>query len=220
MSRTPTPRRHHHLSRESIAQAALELIDSDGLHGLTMRNLAARLGVRATNLYPYVPDKDSLLCEVVALLLSEVDLSERPGVGWEECAVSVGLSVREMAMRHPQAFSLVALTPYDEWPFREHSQRVARLFSSVGLPEHQWRELASALDAYSTGYLLIATQVIANSSSPTEDDIDREPGSTKRAAGVTNTLGEYEEGIRMLITGFAARHMAGGESDGSRRTGG
>ena len=129
MSSNATPRRHHHLNREGIARAALELIDRDGLAGLSMRKLAATLHVGATNLYPYVPGREELLLEVIALLLSEVDLSERPGLGWEECVVSVGASLRGMAMRHPHAFPLVASARYDEWPLIDYSRRVEHLFS-------------------------------------------------------------------------------------------
>ena len=134
MSRSPTPRRHHHLGRESIARAALELIDRDGLPGLSMHKLAAELRVRATNLYPYVTDKESLLSDVLELLLSEVEVSERPGVGWEECAIAVGASLRAMALRHPHAFPLVALASDDDPAMISYSRRVDRLFVAAGLP--------------------------------------------------------------------------------------
>jgi AcrR family transcriptional regulator len=206
MSSNATPRRHHHLNREGIARAALELIDRDGLAGLSMRRLAATLHVGATNLYPYVPGREELLRDVIALLLSEVDLSERPGLGWEECVVSVGASLRGMAMRHPHAFPLVASARYDEWPLIDYSRRVEHLFLSAGLPEQFLPPLASLLDAHATGYLLLATQVLTHPAADPVAGFAGGPVGPPRAAGVTNTPQEFEEGTRTIIAGFKQRN--------------
>lgn len=52
------------LSRETIVQAALELLDEVGIDGLTVRALAGRLGVRAPTLYWHVKNKQELLDEM------------------------------------------------------------------------------------------------------------------------------------------------------------
>lgn len=49
------------LTREEIADAALELIDREGFEALTMRRLARELEVGAMTLYGYFRDKDELL---------------------------------------------------------------------------------------------------------------------------------------------------------------
>lgn len=177
-----------------------------------MRKLAAALHVGATNLYPYVTDKESLLHDVLALLLSEVDLSERPGVGWEECVVSVGASLREMALRHPHAFPLVALAPYDDPALVSYARRVERLFAAAGLPEELLPRLASMLDPYATGYLLVATQVLSRSDDNPGDGFDADDLGARRADGVTGGPQEYEEGTRAIIAGFKIRN---GLSDGA-----
>ena len=48
------------ISREEILEAALTLLESDGLATLSMRNLAAKLGVNASSLYHHFSNKDSL----------------------------------------------------------------------------------------------------------------------------------------------------------------
>jgi len=55
--RGPPPK----LTREAIADAALDLIDRDGIRALTMRRLALELGAGAMTLYGYFSDKDELL---------------------------------------------------------------------------------------------------------------------------------------------------------------
>ena len=47
-------------SPDAIVQAAAELIQTNGLASLSMRTLAARLGVRASSLYRHFPDRSSI----------------------------------------------------------------------------------------------------------------------------------------------------------------
>lgn len=52
------------LTRAGIVEAAFALLDDVGVDGLTMRALAARLGVKAPALYWHVPSKQDLLDEM------------------------------------------------------------------------------------------------------------------------------------------------------------
>ena len=52
------------LSRERIRDAALTIIDRGGLSGLSMRRLAAELGVQAASLYKHYPTKDDVLDDI------------------------------------------------------------------------------------------------------------------------------------------------------------
>src|ERR1700677_840525 len=49
------------VTRDEIVAAGLALLDEAGLEGLTLRRLAARLGIRAPTLYWHVRDKRELL---------------------------------------------------------------------------------------------------------------------------------------------------------------
>ncbi|MGW3963840.1 TetR/AcrR family transcriptional regulator [Amycolatopsis sp. NPDC005003] len=52
-------------SREQILEAARAILDRDGHEKLTIRRLAAELGVGATTLYHHVRDKDDLLIQLL-----------------------------------------------------------------------------------------------------------------------------------------------------------
>lgn len=95
------------LNRELIAKTALDLIDSDGLHGLSMRKLGAALGVEAMSLYHYVDNKESLLNVIVDNLYGEIDLpTDIPDHDWEQ-AFREGLrSFYDVLLRHPAALEL------------------------------------------------------------------------------------------------------------------
>jgi len=49
------------LNREAVVDEAIRLLGEEGLDGLSLRSLAARLGVRAPSLYWHFPDKATVL---------------------------------------------------------------------------------------------------------------------------------------------------------------
>lgn len=89
------------LTRAQIVQAAVELLDSEGVAGLSMRKLAARLGSGATSLYWHVQTKDDLIEMVVDEVYGEVDVPEAELAGWRNGAMLFGHSLRAMVLRHP-----------------------------------------------------------------------------------------------------------------------
>lgn len=106
-ARTPAPPRGP-LTRERIAQAALALIDEEGLENCSMRRLGARLGVEAMALYHHFPGKAQLLDGVMDQLLDEIDLpprGEQPPLVRLRRALT---SWRGAAIRHPRAYLLLA----------------------------------------------------------------------------------------------------------------
>lgn len=103
------------LSRERIVTAAIVYIEHEGLPGLTMRRLGARLGVEGMALYRYVPGKEDLLDAVVEaivdLLSEDEDVLLRPQHGWQDFVQRLAHGLRRLALAHPKAFPLVASRP-------------------------------------------------------------------------------------------------------------
>ncbi|HLY48816.1 MAG TPA: TetR family transcriptional regulator [Solirubrobacteraceae bacterium] len=98
------------ISREQILDATLAVADEEGLAAVTMRRVAARVGVTAMSLYHHVRDKDDLLDGLVERLLAELVLPE-PGLSGEERLHGLAISLRQAAARHPDAFSLLLRRP-------------------------------------------------------------------------------------------------------------
>jgi AcrR family transcriptional regulator len=88
------------LTRERVAEAALELVDRDGLDGLSMRRLADALGVGTMTLYGYFRSKRELLDAVVDAAVSDRPLP-RPGGPWREQLRELLLAARRNLVRHP-----------------------------------------------------------------------------------------------------------------------
>src|SRR5205823_2977030 len=71
------------LSSERILDAAVELLDRDGLDALSMRHLGAALGVEAMSLYRHFPSKVRLLEGLAGRLLSELALPVPAAAPWD-----------------------------------------------------------------------------------------------------------------------------------------
>jgi AcrR family transcriptional regulator len=101
------------LSRERVIAAAVAVADAEGLPALTMRRLAADLGVEAMSLYYHLPGKDALLDGLVAFVLTEIDTAvhrSAPGPthpDWRARLRRRFLAAREVMLSHPWAPGLI-----------------------------------------------------------------------------------------------------------------
>ncbi|MFG1628642.1 TetR/AcrR family transcriptional regulator [Kribbella sp. NPDC049227] len=89
------------LSREQIVKTAMAILDSEGVTGLSMRKLAARLDAGATSLYWHVPTKDDLVDLLIDEVWGEIDVPEPELAGWRSGAMLFGHSLRSAVLRHP-----------------------------------------------------------------------------------------------------------------------
>lgn len=109
-----SPRRQP-LSRGRVVATALELIDTEGLGGLSMRRVGQRLGVEAMSLYGYIANREALLDAVVNSVIDELwadpEVQFQPEDGWQDYLRRLAFGVRRFAIAHPRAFPLVATRP-------------------------------------------------------------------------------------------------------------
>ncbi len=90
------------LSRGRVLDAALLLVDREGLAALSMRRLAQELGVEAMSLYNHVASKDELLDGLVEAVMGEIEVP--PVVlPWKEALRRRSASARRVFLRHPWA---------------------------------------------------------------------------------------------------------------------
>jgi AcrR family transcriptional regulator len=103
-----------HLDRRRIFEAAIALIDRDGLRALTMRKLGSHLGVEGMALYHYVNSREGLLDGIVETVIDglygdpDVHLSSPD---WPEYLQRLAHGVRRIALAHPEVFPLIATRP-------------------------------------------------------------------------------------------------------------
>jgi AcrR family transcriptional regulator len=206
MSRAGRPRVHLHVNRETIARTALELVDREGLDALSVRNVASSLGIGTMTLYGHVRTRDEIVSDVVELLLAEVDVTERPGEAWDDGLRRVARSVREMALRHPLAFSLVATAPVDRPPVLDYARALAALRTTQGIPEEQFVASWPVVDAFLTGFLLMETASIARARQETlrDEAVAANAPSFQRLMGDVQSEKAFSAALEVVISGLGA----------------
>ena len=80
--------------------AALEIVDAEGVEGLSMRRLARRLGAAPMSLYRHVRGKDEVVGLVVAALASRMPAGD-PSLPWDEALTGIFAGIRELLHDHP-----------------------------------------------------------------------------------------------------------------------
>ncbi|WP_341718437.1 TetR/AcrR family transcriptional regulator C-terminal domain-containing protein [Micromonospora sp. FIMYZ51] len=105
------------LSRERALAAAIALVDAEGLPALTMRRLAAGLGVEAMSLYYHLPGKEGLLDGLIEAVISEIEVAAAQadataaGSDWRTRLRGRFLAARAVMLRHPWAPALLSARP-------------------------------------------------------------------------------------------------------------
>ena len=77
----PVPARRgprQRLTLDEVVDAAIEMADAQGLAAVSMRSLAARLGLGTMSLYGYVPGRGELVALMVDQVLGRTELPELP----------------------------------------------------------------------------------------------------------------------------------------------
>jgi AcrR family transcriptional regulator len=98
------------LSREALVRSAVALLDADGLDRLSMRRVAADLGVTAGALYWYVTTKDELLELALDDVLGEALAPPAKGA-WRDVLAAHASRLRRVLLRHPWALPLMGRLP-------------------------------------------------------------------------------------------------------------
>ncbi|UNM16257.1 TetR/AcrR family transcriptional regulator C-terminal domain-containing protein [Streptomyces formicae] len=97
------------MTRERIVGAALTIIDEEGVDALSMRRIAASLGVQAMSLYNHVRSKADILDGVTEFITTEMRMPRRMSGGWEDGIRSIAYAFRQASLRHPRACELVLM---------------------------------------------------------------------------------------------------------------
>ncbi|WP_223624131.1 TetR/AcrR family transcriptional regulator [Microbacterium sp. EST19A] len=94
------------VSRERVLRAAVDLADMSGIDAVSMRNVAAELGVVPMALYKHVADKEDLLSGMIDLLIAEYDPAGT-GEPWRDALRTRILSARSVLSRHQWARAVI-----------------------------------------------------------------------------------------------------------------
>jgi AcrR family transcriptional regulator len=142
------------LTRQLISSVAADLIKEQGLEALTMRTMAARLGVSAMALYHHVEDKDEIVRLIGDDILAQIDLPDSESGDWRELLTAVVLATHEALLNVP-GISSVLLTRTLLPNARRLLFFCIRQFERAGLSPEEAKLAYAGLHQLSIGRLMV-----------------------------------------------------------------
>jgi len=204
------------LSRGPVLEAARRIADEDGLDRLTMRRLAAELGVMPNALYTYFPHKEALLDALLDDLLAGVEAVDPAEGDWRGGLVRVMDSSRRLLLAHPQLASAFIARPGLGPNAARLGEVSLELLRRGGLEGERAVEALRVLLVYSLGFAAFqaprlegdpvarAARAEAAFAGLPPDSFPRMQGLAADLAGPT-TDRQFHTGLRWLLDGIAAQ---------------
>jgi AcrR family transcriptional regulator len=141
------------LTRDRVLDAAVVVADRAGIAALTMRSLAAELGVGPMAIYHHLANKEAVLDGIVDRVFGEIDLPE-PGAPWRAEVRRRAVSCRQALARHPWAIPLMeSRAAPGPATLRQHEAVVGTLRQG-GFSVAQAAQAYAVLDSYLYGFAL------------------------------------------------------------------
>lgn len=165
------------LTRDAVVTAGIRLADRDGLAKLSMRGLAASLGVEAMSLYHHVRDKDDLLDGMVDVVFGLMHVPE-PGRDWRGEMRARADSARAVMNAHPWALGLMDSRSHPGPRTLVHHDAVLGCLRAAGFSVPMAGHAFALLDAHLYGFVM---QELAL---PFDDGDDLSPVADDVGAGV------------------------------------
>ncbi|NLU84999.1 TetR/AcrR family transcriptional regulator [Rhodococcus sp. HNM0569] len=148
------------LTRERIRDATLRLVDEFGLDAVSMRKIAAALGVQAPSLYAHYPAKDDVLRDIAQTVADQVDVSAFAD-GWRAGVLSWARSYRAAMVAHPNMVPYLAFGPSDRAGALDRADAVFGGLTAGGWPPRRatmisasikYLVVGSAISSFSSGF--------------------------------------------------------------------
>jgi AcrR family transcriptional regulator len=141
------------LSRERVLRGAMAVADSAGVRALTIRTLAAELGVTPMSVYYYVANKSEILDGIVDEVFSEIDLP--PGDGdWRSEIRRRATSARRVLSRHPWAIALLESRKTPGPATLRHHDAMIGTLREAGFSVEMTAHAYALLDSYVYGFAI------------------------------------------------------------------
>ena len=140
------------LDRDRLIAAAFAQLEEDGLEGLSMRRLAARLGVQAPALYWHVADKAELL-GLMARDIYAPAYAIAAAQDWRDWLLRFGQALRVTFAAHRDGARLCASAPAPGVRDNaNHADRIAAPLLALGLDRHRAVSFEASVISFALGW--------------------------------------------------------------------
>jgi AcrR family transcriptional regulator len=208
------------LSQDAIVDAALKVLDREGLSAMSMRRVAQELGTGPSSLYAHVTNLGELEDLIFDRVLGELELPVPDPARWQEQIHDLLFASIELMRRHPG----VSRLGFGRIPTRDNSMRITEtilgLLHAGGIPEQYASWAVDTLSLFTTSAAY--EEYVQLEEGQTEENMrawfdefgrylaslpaERYPNILRSAPFMTAGTGDdrLHFGLRLLISGLAA----------------
>ncbi len=206
------------LSLERMLDAALHIVDTEGVQALSMRHLAQALDREAMSLYRYATTKAALLDGVVELVLGELSIDPAAD-DWRQELRALARDFRHLALAHPNIVPLLVTRPLSI-PLGLRPPGTLRpledfleLLTRAGFTPHHALRAYRLFFGFLHGHILDELQEIVDNPEETDDllrlGLHRLPRTQfPHLRALASELASYDgaayldQGVEMMLTGL------------------
>lgn len=167
----PGPRRT--LSEQAILNAAVALLAERGAEHVTIRGIAARVGVAPNGVYTYFPGKAAVLRGLVEQLLGRVnhDRFTDPSLHWRDRLQALALDLRAELLAHPGSVHLLLADSLDGSNARAVNDTLLVILADAGLEPGDAVRAAHLLNVHVLGSVALEVAGAVEPLSDRRDDL-------------------------------------------------
>ena len=179
------------------------MVSAGGYEQLTIRGLAAGLGVAPMSLYRHIRDKDDLLDEVVDRLLAPAWRPAAAADDWQPWVIEAAANLRHFLVTRPAALHVYLRHPVVSPAAIERMDAMMDVLLQAGADEQTARRAYGAVHTYTIGFAALeASRAHATPSNADVSDLARQ-------LAAYTTAGQFIDGLRYLLDGIG-RHTGTG----------
>lgn len=206
---SPVPDPEQELSLDRIVRTAIDIADSEGLSALSMRGVAARLGVAAMSTYRYVPSKDDLILFMADTAFGEESYPANAPDGWRSRIELGARTLWTLYRKHPWLAQIGSLTrPLLVPNLMVHGEWALRALDGHGLDPTKLFDIHVLLYSHVQG-LAVHLEMEAHAEAATGQSEDqwmdsrapalRELVESGRFPTFTKVVGAFEDGYDLRL---------------------
>lgn len=188
------------LTKQKICDAAINLIELNGLEGLSMRKLASKLDVEAASLYNHIANKSGLFDLIQEHLYSQIPTSFT-NKNWKNHLFDLAISTRQGLLQVPKVVLLFATRPTITRSSLEQAEITLNILIKAGFNQSEVLSIFRNLHVYILGHVLAEVGQVpgesdnSNDSSINNINMNEYPTLKKTSTYKSNT--DFEKGFRL-----------------------
>jgi len=215
-----TAKPRERLTRERVIEAALRIMDAEGIEAVTMRRVARDVGVEAMSLYNHVADKEDLLDGVCAQVMAEFRFPHEEG-DWVETARQGASEWRRVLKSHPNVLALFAerTKPMTELDALLPMEFALRTIGRAGMSEREAVQVFNVMGGFIMGFVMMESGRMFGGGTTGQDDPSPDQIAHVVAAGQLPCVAaalphlatcdpdeQFAFGLDLLLAGLQARY--------------